>query len=254
MKNNFDIGITTFSARYDLVENTVNKIRELGIKNNIILCINGEKDGNFDEEYRKKILNLCSSSYNIFPIFFIEIRGLSKMWNTLIIHSTKDNILILNDDIHIFNSNIFEVVSNHIENNEYFGLSKINSTFSYFVVNKYFIDSLGYFDERLLGFGEEDGDITYRIIEKTGRDVYNLNVQGVNNIISDIRHKDIEPGVGKYSFFNRDYIFNKKYNCINANSGISGMFGMVCDKIIPDSHLYPYEEFFKQNKEKLWKK
>jgi hypothetical protein len=173
------------------------------------------------------------------------------MWNTLIIHSTKENTLILNDDIDLVNENMFDVVSEHIESSEYYGLSKINDTFSYFVINKILIDELGYFDERLIGFGEEDGDITYRMISKKGKDVYRLYVQGVYNIVSDIRHEHIKPGVGKYSWFNRDFTFNKKYNCQNAISGISGMFGMVCDPILTDEKLYPYEKFFKENKEKL---
>jgi hypothetical protein len=254
MKNNFDIGITTFSLRYEFVDKLVNKIRTLGITNNIFLCINGEKDSNFNEEYRKKILSLCLSQPNIFPIFFAEIRGLSKMWNTLLIHSTKDDILLLNDDIDLVNENMFEVVSNHIESSEYYGISKINGTFSFFVVNKNLIDELGYFDERLLGFGEEDGDITYRMIENKNKDIYTLYVQGVDNIISDIRHTDINPGVGKYSLFNRKFTFESKYNCNNPKSGISGMFGMPCDKVLPDIQLYPYEKFYRENKDKLFSK
>lgn len=251
MKNNFDIGITTFSLRFNFVETLVKKIRDLGVENNIYLCINGEKESSFNEDYRKNILSLCLSQPNVFPIFFVETRGLSKMWNTLIIHSTKENTLILNDDIDLVNENMFDVVSEHIESSEYYGLSKINDTFSYFVINKTLIDELGYFDERLIGFGEEDGDITYRMISKKGKDVYRLYVQGVYNIVSDIRHEHIKPGVGKYSWFNRDFTFNKKYNCQNAISGISGMFGMVCDPILTDEKLYPYEKFFKENKEKL---
>jgi hypothetical protein len=251
MKNNFDIGITTFSLRFNFVKTLVKKIRDLGVENNIYLCINGEKESSFNEDYRKNILSLCLSQPNVFPIFFVETRGLSKMWNTLIIHSTKENTLILNDDIDLVNKNMFDVVSEHIESSEYYGLSKINDTFSYFVINKTLIDELGYFDERLIGFGEEDGDITYRMISKKGKDVYRLYVQGVYNIVSDIRHEHIKPGVGKYSWFNRDFTFNKKYNCQNAISGISGMFGMVCDPILTDEKLYPYEKFFKENKEKL---
>ncbi len=252
MKNNFDIGITTFSLRYNFVENLINKIRELNIKNNIFLCINGEKDSNFNEEYRQRVLKLCCKHENIFPIFFVEIRGLAKMWNTLIIHSTKDNILILNDDIILSSDDIFEVVSNHIESDKYYGLSKINNTFSFFVINKKIIDDLGYFDERLLGFGEEDGDITYRFISKFNKDVYGLYVKDIDNIVSNIRHEEIKPGVGKYSWFNRDFIFNNKYNCNNAKSGISGMFGIVYDQILPDINSYPQEKFFIENKEKLY--
>ncbi len=251
MKNNFDIGITTFSLRFDFVKTLVNKIREIGVGNNIFLCINGEKDSIFDEVFRKKILDLCLQHSNVYPIFFVETRGLSKMWNTLIIHSTKEDILILNDDIDLVNDNMFRVVSNHIDSPEYYGLSKINNTFSYFVINKDLIDELGYFDERLIGFGEEDGDITYRMINKKGKDVFILNVQGVYNIVSDIRHEHIKPGIGKYSWFNRNFTFTEKYNCQNATSGISGMFGMVCDPILPDENLYPYEKFFKKNKHNL---
>jgi hypothetical protein len=32
------------------------------------------------------------------------------------------------------------------------------------------------------------------------------------------------------------------------------MFGMPCDKVLQDINLYPYEKFFKENKDKLWLK
>ena len=251
MKNNFDIGITTFSLRFDFVKNLITKIRELGVENNIYLCINGEKNSDFKDSYRKDILKLCEDNSNVYPIFFVEMRGLSKLWNSLIIHSTKDDVLILNDDIILESDHLFRSVSEHIQSKQYFGLSKINNTFSYFVINKSLINDLGYFDERLLGFGEEDGDITYRLIKQKGVDVYNLYAQGIQNIVSDIRHEHVKKGIGKYSFFNRDFIFNKKYNCQNAKSGISGMFGVVCDTVLDDLNLYPYESFFKENKNKL---
>lgn len=251
MRNNFDIGITTFSARFKFVEQLIPKIRSLGIVNNIFLCVNGEQNSNFDEEYRKKILNLSLSQKNVFPIFFVETRGLSKMWNTIIIHSSKENILLLNDDLEVVNDNMFQVVSNHIESPEYYGLSKINETFSNFVINKKLIDDLGYFDERLLGFGEEDGDITYRMIKNKGKDIYRLYVQGVYNLASNIRHEHIKPGIDKYSLFNREFIFKNKYKCIGAKSNISGMFGANCDQVLEDINQYPHETFFHKNKNNL---
>jgi glycosyltransferase involved in cell wall biosynthesis len=243
--NNFDIGITTFSLRFDFVEKLIKDIRNLGVSNNILLCINGEKDSNFDEEYRKKILSLCSSHTNVYPIFFIETRGLSKLWNTLVIHSTKDNILLLNDDIDIYTDEIFRSVSNHLISNEYRGLTIINNTFSFFIVNKNTLHDLKYFDERLLGFGEEDGDIMYRYKKHTGNEVFRINVSGVKNIVSDIRHNHIKNGIGKYSLFNRNYIFNQKYKC---NGDIFYFpYGIECDKVLDDIMQYPYETFFKEN-------
>lgn len=246
VENNFDIAITTFSLRFDFVENLVKSIRTLGIINNILICINGEYNSEFDEEYRKKILNLCYEYHGVFPIFFIETRGLSKMWNTLIIHSSKEDILILNDDINIISENIFSVVSSHIKGPEYFGLSIINNTFSFFVVNRKFIDELNYFDERLLGFGEEDGDIMFRTKKNTGKDVYRLYASGIDNIISHIRHEHIKSGIGKYSLFNREYIFNQKYKC---DGNIYYFPGEIeCEQIIDDLNPYPYEKFFLENK------
>lgn len=249
MKNNFDIGITTFSLRFDFVKDLVKSIRELGVNNNILICVNGEKDSNFDETYRKNILNLCSEYTNVYPIFFIETRGLSKMWNTLSIHSTSGDVLILNDDIKVSSDNMFNVVSNHIESSEYFGLSIINNTFSFFVVNKDYLDSLNYFDERLLGFGEEDGDIMYRVKKHSGHSIFRLYASGIENIVSDIRHTHIKSGIGKYSFFNRDYIFNKKYKC----DGDIYYFpeGIECEQIIDNPQQYPFEKFFKENKNNL---
>lgn len=247
--NNFDIGITTFSLRFGFVENLINQIRGLGVENNILLCINGEKDTNFDPEYRLKILKLCSDFDNIYPIFFTDVRGLSKMWNTLIIHSGCENILMLNDDIKINTDDIFQVTNDQIINHKFNSLSLINNTFSFFLVNKRFINDLGYFDERLLGFGEEDGDIMFRVKEKYGKEVNRLSCSGIENIVSDVRHNFIKPGVGKYSLFNREFIFKEKYSC---NGDIYFFpYGIECVKIINDEVQYPYESFYLENKEKL---
>jgi hypothetical protein len=71
----------------------------------------------------------------------------------------------------------------------------------------------------------------------------------VVNIISNIRHEHIKSGISKYSYFNRDYIFNQKYKC----NGDIYYFpeGIECEQTLPDSQQYPYEKFFKENKEKL---
>lgn len=248
MDKNFDIAITTFSLRYHFIENLISKIRSFGVENNILICINGELESQIDEEYRKKILHLCSIHEKIFPIFFINLRGLSKMWNSLIIHAGSENILMLNDDIDLESPNMFEVVSQHINHDSYKGLSVINNTFSFFVVNKLFIDNLGYFDERLLGFGEEDGDITFRIKKKYNRDIDRLYCGGVTNIVSDIRHEKVKPGISKYSLFNREYMFKEKYDCIGD---IYHFPGIECSQKLPDPNAYPYENFYLVNKNRI---
>jgi hypothetical protein len=244
----YTIGITTFSKRYELVVKLVRQIRSF-TDETIIITINGEKDGEFDDEYRRKILELCSSLPNIYPTFFIETRGLSKMWNTVLIMSNDEHVLMLNDDIEIVSPEIFNVVKSHINTNSFTGLSKINSSFSHFIVSKEMIDSVGYFDERLLGFGEEDGDITYRLL-KHGININNIRIPNVVNIVSNIRHEHVKSGIGKYSHFNRDFIYNRKY-VSSSSSKLKGMFDTPMDQQLPDINQYPTEKFFKDNKSNL---
>jgi len=175
---NYTIGITTFSLRFDLLERLVHQIRNY--RNvNIIICINGEIKSNFIESYRLKVMKLCTENTNIFPIFFIEQRGLSKMWNTILSHSDSDNVLMLNDDIEINSSDIFD----KLDILESIELIKLNNSFSNFIVNRRVIDYVGWFDEKLLGFGEEDGDII---------DLSNPKNDPLSETILDIKNENID--------------------------------------------------------------
>lgn len=244
----FTIVITTFAKRYDYVVNLIPQLREY-TDNKIILVINGEKDGEFNEEYRKNILELSSKYNNVYPTMFIETRGLCKMWNTGLIMSDTDNVLILNDDIEINSGDIIRYVTSHIKSPEYKGLTKINNSFSHFIANKIVLHDVGYFDERLLGFGEEDGDISYRFI-KAGIPINAIYVNGVVNIVSNIRHEHIKAGIGKYSNFNRQFIYGNKYST-NMNSPYKGMFDTPMDQLLEDINQYPHEKFFMENKNNL---
>jgi hypothetical protein len=245
---NYTIAITTFSKRYKFISKLIPQIREHK-DNKIFVIINGEKDGHFDEEYRVNILKLCMENTNVFPIFYVETRGLSKMWNTALVASDIDNMLILNDDIEILTRDIFDKTHNHILSDKYHGLTKMNGSFSHFIVNKPLMENVGYFDERLLGFGEEDGDITYRLL-KMGIHVGNIAVNGLINIVSDVRHDHVVAGIGKYSNFNREFVYNYKYKPDNT-SQIKGMFDSPMAEALNNETQYPYEKFFRSNKQLL---
>lgn len=245
----FSITITTFSKRFAYISNLISQIRSF-VDNKIYLIVNGEKNGLFDEEYRVKILSLCASYKFVYPTIFTEIRGLAKLWNTAIINSDIEDILILNDDLEIYSDNIFKDVSQHILKTDYKGLTKINGSFSHFVINKNLIQKIGFFDERLLGFGEEDGDVTLRLL-KLNVHIQNIFCENVTNIVSPVRHEEIKPGLGKYSSFNREFIMTQKYKH-NPSSPHQGMFDYPVEQILEDINPYPLEDFFTQNKHKLF--
>jgi glycosyltransferase involved in cell wall biosynthesis len=246
---NYSIGITTFSKRFDHLSKLVDQIRQLD-DCDILLTINGNYNCEFDEDYRKKVLSLCCQYTKIYPIFFPEQRGLAKLWNTITIHSKTDWILMVNDDIELTENEIFTILNNLSKNEP--DIKRINGSFSHFILHKDCIDDLGYFDERLLGFGEEDGDIFYRYIKKYNKWLQNISVHGFKNLCVSTRDENIKAGTGKYSAFNRNFCFHNN-NCKYKpdDNGISGMFGLKMIKNLVDEPQYCYEKFFKEHKNKL---
>jgi glycosyltransferase involved in cell wall biosynthesis len=247
--NNYSVCITTFSKRFSYVEKLVTQVRSLTTCD-ILIAVNGDYNQEFNNEFRKQILNLCLNFDNVFPIFFPEQRGLAKLWNTLVIHSKQDWCLLLNDDVELDNDEVFTSTIPSLGDKP--DLRRINGSFSHFLIHKDCLDTIGYFDERLLGFGEEDGDIFYRYIETYNEWIQELWVHGFTNLVVDVRDENIKAGIGKYSQFNRNFCFSDepcKY--IPTSEGITGLFGQHMKKNIDDLSQYPYEKFFKENKSKL---
>lgn len=245
----YTIGITTFDLRLDQLKNLIESIR-LHTNTSIIVTVNGNINSPCNEQYRQDVLRLFTSFNNIYPVFFTELRGLAKMWNTIFIHSNTENVLVLNDDIVITDKVFFEDLEyafNHLQN-----ICKLQNTwyasFSHFIAKKKFIRDINFFDERLLGFGEEDGDITHRYIQLFNKEVPALGGRGLSHTSCDIR-QNIKSGIGKYSLYNREFIYKEKYKM--GVGTVQGMFDGPCTQIIEDKNLYPYEEYFEENKYKL---
>jgi len=245
----FSIGITTFSKRFSYVETLVSQLRTY-TDADILISVNGDYNKNFNNEYRKKILSLCTNYDNIYPIFFPEQRGLAKLWNTLIVHSKTDWCLLLNDDVEVLSADFDLFGQNDLTETP--DLLRINGSFSHFFIHKKLIDDLGYFDERFLGFGEEDGDIYYRYIEKYNKWIQDTYINGFKNLIIDVRDEEIKRINGKYSEFNTNFCFfmeNSKY--VNDPNGFKANFVPTKKKNLTDINLYPYEKFFMENIYKL---
>jgi len=246
---NFTIGITTFDKRFDMLKNLVESIRKY-CSQDIIVTVNGNHNTPLDPAYRKQSLEFFSSIDNLYPIYFTELRGLAKLINTIFIHSKNENVLILNDDLNVTDKIFFdelEVAFNNLQN-----LTKLQTTwyssFSHYICKKSFMMEIGYYDERFLGFGEEDGDLTYRYIERFGTEIPSIGINGLEHLNSEIR-QDIKPGVGKYSLFNREFIA-KKY-AFDGNGKIKGMFDKEASIALPMAGQYVYEKFFSENKDNL---
>jgi hypothetical protein len=252
-RENITIGITTFEARFErYFVPLLDRIREY-TDNEIVIAVNGENNRAFGEEYRSNLLKFLSGHENAFPVFFPRFRGLSKLWNSITIHATHDHILMLNDDIMIDDSGFMDDIANILNRND--GKSfLINRSWSHFLISREELDTLGYFDERLLGIGEEDGDMSWRYIRQYGKPISTFKVRGFQNFaeetVMSYKPVNVQTHSGtKYSLFNRKFIHEEKY--VPVQEGIQGMFDTPVVMKDPGEKQYPYEHFYRVRRGEL---
>lgn len=254
VSDNISIGITTFGNRFDrYFVPLLSRIKEYVPTIEVIVAINGEHQQEFDENYRRRILEFIAGNKKVYPLLFPHFRGLAKLWNSIIINASGDYILMLNDDIMINDSSFLKDMAVELRKNR--GRSfLINKSWSHFLISRREIDELGYFDERLLGIGEEDGDITWRYQHHFGREIKSLKLKYFINYaeetVNSYKPTNIKTHADtKYSLFNRKFMFGEKY-CSDP-AGIKGMFDEPVRLKDPGKKQYPYERFYHLHKKEL---
>jgi hypothetical protein len=248
------IGITTFGARFErYFVPLLSRIKEYAPECEVVVAVNGEHRQPFGDEYRRQILEFIARHRHVFPVVFPQFRGLAKLWNSIVIHASHDHVLLLNDDIMINGAGFLEDICLAIRKNH--GRTfLINRSWSHFLVSREELDELGYFDERLLGIGEEDGDMTWRYIQRYGNPITNVRMKGFVNYaeetVNSYKPVNIQSHSGtKYSLFNRRFIFSEKYE--PDPGGIKGMFFEPVALKNPGEGQYPHERFYRLRKEEL---
>lgn len=248
----YSIVITTFDKRFksDLIP-LITSIKKLRPAIEIILTVNGPCRAHFDQTYRSQLLQFLASYEEVYPTIFPEFQSLAKMWNRGVITASNECVLVLNDDLKIpqdgevsFFDHFERVLQDAPET------FIINGSFSHFVVSKKEAIEVGFFDERLLGLGEEDGDFYWRYHEKFNREIPQIEIDLIDNIHSDVTDGGYTKGIRTASQYNRDFIKKTKYKDILIG-GYKGMFDKRVKKILPDAQQYPYEEFYRKNKDLL---
>jgi hypothetical protein len=246
----YTICITTFEAREKLATDFIKYISEHAPEYNILVAVNGNNENKVNEEYRKKFLSFCSNIPNCFPIFCPEFKSLAKLWNTLVIFSDTEHNLICNDDISITNPITFKNIQNVLDNtsHEFF---TINGSFSHFVITKSILHELNYFDERLIAFGEEDGDMVYQYISKYKKQIPVFKIDGFHNVHAYSQSDpNLEVHIDNKPKFNREFI-SLKYT--HDKDGIYGMSPIPVKQIIGNIQQYPYEMFNIKNRHNIKK-
>jgi hypothetical protein len=242
----YSVAITTFNRRFDLLKNILTKVKTQRPDIELIVLINGLTNLPFDEEYRKNILEFVTPFKNTFPIVFPEFRSNCRFWNMACQMTSKDAVLVLQDDIDIGDT-FFDDFENTYE--PYKDVCfKMNGYNCAFYLNKYALDNLNWFDERYIGIGHEDGTFI-RAHEAVYGGFPDLSIPSLYNNYSlewqqDLLKNEIRlDGQRLDNQFSRFSRFNEEIQAfINSGQEVYGF---------PPQRQYPYERFYWQHKHEL---
>jgi hypothetical protein len=249
---NYSVVITTFDKRFDAY--LVPLITSIKLERpdvEIIVMVNGPCRSAFDQSFRGQMLNFLAGQQNCFPSISPTFQSLAKMWNRGVLTASQEMVLVLNDDLIIRPSGLngfFEQFEAVLIDRD--GTFKINGSFSHYAISKAELIEVGFFDERLLGLGEEDGDFDWRYHEKYGRDIPSVEIGGIENVCSDLSDDGYVKGIRTAAKFNREFIKNVKYREVLIG-GHRGMFDKRVKKQLADEVQYPYESFARRHANQL---
>lgn len=255
MTNPYSIVITTFDQRFEpFLKPLITQIQAERPGIEIIVMINGLCKAPFNPSYRQQVLHFLADQPNCFPTVFPSFQSLAKMWNRGILNASNERVLVLNDDLTIHPSKtsaatgFFTGFEQALMN--YLRSFKVNGSFSHYVINRTELIEVGFFDERLLGLGEEDGDFFWRYHERYGSEIESITIQGIDNVQSDLADTGYTKGIRTAALFNRQFIKEKKYRDVLLG-GYRGMFDKRVKKQIADEKQYPYETFYLTHRDEV---
>lgn len=236
------IVVTTFSGRFfsDCLP-LIQELRHSGIDEPIFCVINGDWSGPFDHSLRQSFLRQLSDIKSCFPVCLGTPHGMSSLWNTGIRCSNFDLTVVLSDDLTVRKSGLRGAVDQLFESARSHGLVTLNGSFGHFAISRDCIRAIGWFDERFVAFGEEDGDYMWRYEEHFGRARLNLNLPGLHNRVSDTGFESFANNPdSKYSKFNT-ILLNKKYRF--GSGSVRGIFDRPAERILSEVNSYPLDDW-----------
>ena len=224
-----------------------------------LVFLNGQHKEAFNQNFRRKSLQDLSNFDNTYVHMSPTFRSFSHMVNTNVNLSTNENTLILSDDVSVGPSFLDEYESS-LEHQP--GSFLLNGTYAHFSLYRDDVKTVGYFDERLLGMGEEDGDWDFRYCRT--HNIPNLVSMGVpyeqNN---QIHHQDergygtnenIRNHNGKHSSYNQELIIKRirEYDeFVDGDYVREGPYGRPVQMIDDVPDYYQGQIYFWENGDKL---
>ena len=247
MTRNYTMVLTTYFRRFDeWLKPMVIEIKKQRPDIELIVMINGEQDEDFHEDYRKEVLDFLKEFPNTFPVMFPKFRSLAQIWNTGVRMSSYENTLISSEDITL-KDGFFDVYEKNLSNSLQQNAKSFvhNGSYSCFSLNKLEVIETGWFDERLLGLGWEDGEYCMRYCKlKNISDFPTYIVPECDNTLANKKLADFiysEVRLGGQELCGQ---FNR-YSKFNENLKHTIWETPCMEK------QYPYETYYLENKHNL---
>ena len=210
-KLDYSIGVVTYVARFeDFFMPIIRQLTSAFPDKEIVCIINGHPDQTLQAGYLKKVTAFLTQFPNVRYLSYEKHQPLARCFNWLLMMSFAPRMLILNDDLNITLLFRGELERALATNPDFF---IINRSWSHFVISKDIVKKVGWFEERLPGTGQEDGDYRARM-ENLGFEVIQANCHGVINYVAPQKNagwqniSSVSKMGGKSSEAN-DEFFNK---------------------------------------------
>ena len=206
----YSIGIVTYVGRYKkyFLEGIKN-LSEIFFDKEIICVINGHYDTNLQIEYLRSITSYLKRFPNVKYITNENNQSLSRCWNWTILMKNTPRILIMNDDIKMTPLFRHDFEKHILQNQTFF---TINNSWSHFLLSDDIIKKAGWFDERFIGVGSEDGDYMLRMAE-LNIPITNIKCNGIINYVDKQENAGwrnvSEVANGKYTSANIEFMKKK---------------------------------------------
>lgn len=210
----YSIGVVTYVARFEeFFKPLIKQLTQVFPDREIVCIINGHPDSNLQAGYLKHVTAFLANYPNVRYLTNEKHQSLAKCFNWLLMMSFAPRMLILNDDISLnllFRKDFEKALL------KYPDFFIINQSWSHVLISKEVVKKVGWFEERLVGTGQEDADYGFRMKE-AGFNLNQTKCYGVINYVAPQKNagwkefSEVSKSGGKSSEIN-DQFFYKKYS------------------------------------------
>jgi hypothetical protein len=177
---------------------------------------------------------------------------MSALWNLGIRLSGAPTTLVLNDDLAVNIELVGSCFQALVEACQTTHLAILNDSFGHFAISRECIRQVGWFDERFLGFGEEDGDYAWRFEHVFGRPICVIWRSGITNQSVSRRSRETSSSYRSRLFnFNQTFL-HQKYS-FGPGHEISSRFSAPIARKLSEISPIPIDSWMDQLEIFLWK-